>query len=357
MKNYNKKYRIYKDNNGDAIETVHKSITTGDMDVSGVKGGLLPPEQEKAFIMRVFAVSGFSGHSQQQVISPNDKYINSLSVSGRVTRPAAENTGPDSYASVNFGQRKVNTEEFRVDWYITKEALSRNLEKQALANTVQNAMAIATNNDREEIMVSGDTTSTDDFLNQLDGLLKLGIAGGETIDMNGLNGGSTNTAGVHTIFAKLYRGMPQKFKTAQYRQLLRYYAHPDVIDDFVNSLQQRATTLGDTALSKNEAGLYTYKGIPLVPIDSMPTNLTATGAVSVGGSKTAVILTHSDNIVTYIEGAYVNNSPQGVSLYTEFNKDKNRFEWVMYLSYGFDYFFPEQVIVGVNVAIKTISLT
>ena len=350
-----KKYYSFKDgNNGDAIETVYKAVTTGDMDVTGVKGGLLPPEQEKAFIMRVFEVSGFRGHSEQQAISPNQKYINSLTVNGRVTTKHVENQGPTSEAKPTFGQRKIGTETFRVDWSVTKEALARNLEKNALAQKIRDAMAIAANNDREEIMVTGDTASADAFLNTLDGLLKKARLGGVVVDMNGYNLGRVDANNVHTVLARLYRQMPIKFKTAQYRPLLRYYAHPDAIDDYVNSLQKRATTLGDTALTKNEAGLYQYKGIPLVPIDSMPTNLTDAGVVSVGGSKTAVMLTHSNNVVEYIEGSYVDNAANGISLYTEFKKDYNRFEWVMYMAYGFDFYFPEQVVLGTNVSINTL---
>ena len=350
-----KKFYSFKDGaNGDAIEAVYKAVTTGQMDVYGVRGGLLPPQQEKAFIMRVFEISGFRGHAEQQVITPNQKYINSLSVSGRVTTPHTENALPTSYASPTFGQRRIGTETFRVDWYITKEALARNLERNALAEKVRNAISIAANNDREEIMVAGDTTSADAFLSTLDGLLRKAILGGVIVPMGGLNLGYMDTNSIHTVLARLYRNMPIRFKTAKYRPLLRYYAHPDAIDDYVNSLQRRETTVGDSALTKNEQGLYQYKGIPLVPIDSMPTNLTASGQVSVGAGQTAIILTHNNNIVEYIEGAYVDNAANGVSLYTEFNKDRNRFEWVMYMAYGFDFYFPEQVVIGTNVSISTL---
>ena len=79
---------------------------------------------------------------------------------------------------------------------------------------------------------------------------------------------------------------------------------------------------------------------------AVPTNLTEQGVVSIGANRTAVILTHSDNIVEYIEGAFVDNASTGVQLYTEFDKDLNRFEWVMYMAYGFDYFFPSVTGIG-----------
>jgi len=347
------KVLCFKDNES-AIEEVHKALTTADMDITGVHGGLLPPDQERAFIERVFAISGFRGNSEQQVISTNQKYINSLTVNGRVTRKHVENTNNTNYASPSFGQRKIQTETFRVDWYITKEALARNLEKNALAEKVRNAIATAANNDREEIMVIGDTTSTDSFISSLDGLLKKARLNGITVDCQGYSLGRTDTNGIHSVLASLYRRMPTKFKTKQMRPLLRYYAHPDAIDDYVNSLQKRETILGDSALTKNEAGYWTYKDIPLVPIDSMPTNLTDAGVVSVGANKSAIILTHANNIVEYIEGSFVDNSGDGVQLYTEFMRTLNRFEWTMYMAYGHDFYFYDQVVIGVNLSLNNL---
>lgn len=242
-------------------------------------GGLLVPAQAQKFIrilideaklMKLATVTPMKSHTQE---------INKIKFGQRVLRAAAEGVAlPEAdRAKPNLSKVQLVAKPFKAQVNITYEALEDSIEQDTLKQTIMQLMGEAIARDVDEILVRGDTTSSDSFLAQFDGILK-------QITSNVVNAGTVPLT--KTILRDMLKTMPSPF--LRDKSVLRYLTSVDAEIDYRDSLSNRQTNTGDKAL--DGASPVGYSGIPVIDVALFPENL------GTGSNETDVILTDPKNI-------------------------------------------------------------
>lgn len=244
-------------------------------DITGNNGVLLPA-QAQSFIRLLIKQSKILGMATVTPLKSEKQIINKIRFGSRILRAGREGKAlPDSdRTKPNFTNVEHDAQLFKAEVRITDEALEDNIEGEALKNTILTLMAEAVSRDMEEVIVQGDTTSSDTFLASFDGILKLATS-------NTVGGGTVALA--KGVLRDMIKAMPSEYLRDKSR--LRYLTSVDAEIDYRDSLADRVTALGDAALGATAASAMTvgYSGIPLEDVPLFPENLG-------GGSNTTNVL-------------------------------------------------------------------
>lgn len=242
-------------------------------------GGLLVPAQAQKFIrilieeaklMKMATVTPMKSHTQE---------INKIKFGQRVLRAGAE-----AVALPEADRSKPNTSKvtlvaklFKGQVNMSYELLEDNIEQETLKQTIMQLMGEAIARDLDEVLVRGDTASTDPFLAQFDGVLKAATT-------NIVN--ATTTPLTKSILRDMLKAMPSQY--LRNKSSLKYLTSVDAEIDYRDSLSNRMTNTGDKAL--DGASPCGYSGIPVLDIPLFPENLGS------GTNETNVLLTDPKNI-------------------------------------------------------------
>lgn len=242
-------------------------------------GGLLVPAQaqkfiriliEEAKVMKLATVTPMKSHTQE---------INKIKFGSRILRAAAEGVALPEADRAKPTTSKVTlvARPFKAQVNLTYEVLEDSIEQDTLKQTVMQLMGEAIARDVDEVLVRGDTASSDTFLAQFDGILKSSTS-------NVVNAGTVPLT--KTILRDMLKTMPSPF--LRDKSALRFLTSVDAEIDYRDSLSNRQTATGDKAL--DGAAPVGYSGVPLIDIALFPENL--------GGAtnETDVILTDPKNI-------------------------------------------------------------
>jgi Cobyrinic acid a,c-diamide synthase len=144
--------------------------------------------------------------------------------------------------------------------------LDENIEKRSAEAAINKAFAAQFSNDLVDLMINGDKSAgsgvDQKFLQITDGLKIKLIADTNTHFCD--RGSSTDWKG--QVFPALMKALPSKYKTDPSKLL--FLTGFDLADEYITSLAERTTALGDIYLTEGRMAL--YKGIAVQPVPSIP---------------------------------------------------------------------------------------
>jgi HK97 family phage major capsid protein len=294
--------------------TLRKSLQTTNL----VNGGLLNPAQSDAFITYMFELTVLTKLRLIRMTTPKQD-IDKIGVGTRLLRKASEMTTVSDAQTFTLGKVQLVTQKLVLPWDISRDTYKSNIERSGVADTVQRLMAIQAGNDVEDLAINGDSNSSDALLQANEGWLKLAKSSADTVQVMASGSGISKA-----LFSRMIKNMPNKFKTR--RSELRFYAAPNIVQDYVDQLSDRETQLGDALIQEGVRAL--VFGIPLVEVPLMPTDLAGTYAGAVGN--------HSDVLLTFPEN-FVTGVLEDIVVFHWFNARKDAHEFTMYLEVDFQW--------------------
>jgi hypothetical protein len=222
-------------------EELLKSIETGDF-IGGQ--GLLTRDQQRQFIVLLKRYSSMFGAVRTIVMPQAAMDINKLHIGEPITVSVAENTNPAQDNKVLTNQVHLDAKKTKSSYDLTTEVLQQNIEGDEFELTVMRAMAARAALDLEYLALLGDedlAPAPNDKLGNLlagnDGWFKLAHSG-HVLDLNG----SEVEPG---IFSEMIRMLPPQYRGDPG---LRFIVGETLVIDWQDTLQGRATALGDAAL-------------------------------------------------------------------------------------------------------------
>lgn len=253
----------------------------------GGGGGYLNPEQAKAFIRMIQDQPTILNTCRVVEMGAPKRKIEKIGFGSRILR-AAPNGINDVYgdgsryltasdrAAPSFGMLELDTVEIMAEVHIPYEVLEDNIEKAGLEDTIMAMMAERASIDLEELIINGNTASSDNYLKLVDGVLVMVDGGGHKYP-------SSATDITKDVFKPARQLLPSKYQ----RNLaqLRYFVSPAVDLEYADSLAGRNTVLGDTKVAKATPN-FAY-GVQLEPVALMPND--------------KILLTHPQNIIFGIQ--------------------------------------------------------
>lgn len=242
-------------------------------------GGYLLPVQSQKFIRILIDESKVMKLATVTAMKAPKQPINKIRFASRILRPGQEATQlPEAdRAKPDLSDLELDAKLFKAEVHLSNEVLEDSIERDELRQTIMQLMGEAISRDMEEIIIQGDTASTDAYLAQFDGLLK-------QVTSNIVNaGGATPNK---TIWRDMLKTMPSPF--LRNKRMMRFFTSTDAEIEYRDSISDRMTGSGDRALETDAP--VGYSGIPVVDVSLFPENL------GVGGNETAAVLTDPRNI-------------------------------------------------------------
>lgn len=246
-------------------------------------GGILPPSLARRFVDYTIDFSKLLSMVTVMGLKTPKSRTNKIDMPGRVMRPGREGTAlaAQDRAKPEFDFVEHDAQLFKGEIELTDEALEDNIEGDAFRDTVMRALSKAWARDTEEVVIRGDTTSTDDLYAQFNGVLKRA-----TSNVVNAAGGKVDRLLLRDMLAT----MPEEW--ARDTDPLRYLSSRNGELAYRESLANRTTSLGDAAIGAvggvmRQVG---YAGIPIQKIPLMPENL------GVSTNYTNVVLADPKNI-------------------------------------------------------------
>ena len=186
----------------------------------------------------------------------------------------------DDRISPDTGIVEIVTTLLRGEIPISDEVMEDQVERAGFGNTIMTMAAEAVGRDIEELMINGDTASTDSFLRGFDGWLKQANSG---------EGNRYNASGdgpdYQTIFNKLLTLLPDRYKRDKAN--MRFYVPTQLEEKYRDQLAQRGTALGDAILEGSRQLKYQE-----IPIKAVPLLNITSGTPD----HSFVLLTHKQNL-------------------------------------------------------------
>lgn len=247
-------------------------------------GGLLQPVQAQRFIRLLIKEAVIMKYATVIPMKAPKHVVETIRFAGRVLRagqeatalPAADRSKP------TFGRAELDAKLFKAEVDLDNEVLEDSIERAQLKNTIMTLMAEAISRDIDEVVINGDTTSTDTFLAQFDGLVR------------GANSHVVNAGGTvlgKNLFRDMIKAMPSEF--LRRRNDLQFLTSTDAEIDYRDSLvDMKLAPLSIQQLTDDVP--VTYSGIPIRSVPMFPENL------GVAGNQTIALLLDPKNITVGI---------------------------------------------------------
>jgi hypothetical protein len=254
----------------EVLELLSKSV------IATATGGQLTTEQAEKFIDTVVAQDQFLQKIQTVTMSSKTYQLNTVGVSSRIMRKAAEGTDPGFTQSITIIPKSLVSQEVILPYDITFSFLEENIQKENAEDLINNVFAKAFRNDLLDLAFNGDEVSTDPFLQINDGYLK--IAGADS---------SIHSFTIPAIptYKDVFKGMlallPNKWKNNPSE--LCFLVSPDIEEAYRSELSNRNTALGDSMVTDFRTAQ--YNGIDVYPVPFLP-----------GGEMPNLLLTKYQNL-------------------------------------------------------------
>lgn len=309
------------------MPTSNKTIMQkADMEVADLisDGGYLAEEQAEKFMVDLIKASVVLKLITVQGLKSHTKLLDSVGLNGRVLRPGTSGKALSEAdrAKPVTDQVELTTKLMKGEIRLPDEVLEDNIEGGTFKATVQSMMSEQAALDMDELVVNGDTSSTDPFLALIDGMLVKATS-------------HTVNAGVNPI-AKSYlkaavKAMPSPANRNRAAQ--RFLTSEDAEVDYRDYLSDRATVLGDKFMMDEAPVRYAARAILPVPV--FPDDLGA------GNDCTDVLLLDPKNAIWGVWR----------KIRIETDRDISTGEWMMVISVraGFEYRKEDYVVKIYNV--------
>jgi len=274
--------------NADLVAKIQKAlIDSGTLST----GGKLNPAQSDKFIDYVIQETVLKDNARVVKFRNETLEIDKIGVGRRVAMPKAEAADPALRRGVNTSKVELAPKTIIVPFEISDEFKELNIEGEAVQERIVRMMATRLANDLEELYTTGDSIGAavieddikpggsttqyikDSYLALFDGWSRL-ADGANLVDFEGTKIGLN-------VFSRLIKAMPTKFR--RNKNALRFFMASDLLQDYIEKLSTRGTSLGDMA---TQGVVHTPFGIKIVEVPLMPLNprvveeVTFTGAGS-----------------------------------------------------------------------------
>lgn len=286
-------------------------------------GGLLVDEQSDKFMRVLVLRSVVMGMSTVEPMRAPRKELDKLRFASRILRAGSSGTalGLNERAKPDLSKVTLDAKLFKAEVRLNNETLEDSIEQGNLRNTVMQEMAKAVARDMEDVLVNGDTTSANPFYAQFDGILRQATS-------NIVNAGGVKLS--KFILRDLQKALPNEFLVN--KKDMRYLTSIDAEIDYRDTLADRATPFGDTALGAQatQEAQVGYTGIPVVGVPLFPENLGG------GSNTTNVLFTDPKNIYVGIHR----------EIRMETDKDISAGEVIIVVTLRFDVKYAEETAVA-----------
>ncbi len=225
-------------------------------------GGYLNTEQADAFVRMIIDQPTIINDCRVVRMNAPKRKIEKIGFGSRILRAApASGTALDASkrARPDLGTIELETEEIIAEVWLPYDVLEDNIERGGLEQTIMSMIAGRAALDLEELIVLGDTASSDAYLALVDGMLSL-TPTANTVDGSGI------TDITKTLFKAAMQRMPTRY--LRNRAAMRHYVSHHAEMEYRDSIASRATSLGDEKVS-TFTPMFAY-GTPVTPIAMMP---------------------------------------------------------------------------------------
>lgn len=242
-------------------------------------GGLLQPAQAQKFIRVLIDQSVLLPMATVVPMKAQIQLVEKIRFAGRVLHAGSEATALPvaARAKPTLGKVQLTAQLFKGEIRLDNEVLEDNIERGQLRNTIMQMMAEAISRDLDEVIIKGDTASTDPFLAKIDGVLKQATSNVVDAQLQTTN---------KSIFRDMLKTMPTPF--LRNKKALKFFTSTDSEIDYRDSISDRTGILADKVLTEDEH--VGYSGVEVIPVPLFPENL------GVGSNCTNMLLVDPKNI-------------------------------------------------------------
>lgn len=242
-------------------------------------GGLLQPQQAREFFEIIIEESEIMDLVTVVPMNGPQFEINRIGFTTNVLRRAMESTAlPEADRSKpEFSKSLLTTTEFMAEVRIPYGVVEDNIANGDFPNLVLRMLGQAIARDMGDIVINGDTAGLVSPLNAMDGILKQATslvinAGGVRLDKS--------------VLRKVLQTMPSRFLRTNRNMM--FLTSKNAVIDYVDSLANRQTALGDAKITSEASG--EYMGYPVRHLGLMPENLGG------GSNMTSLLFVDPKNI-------------------------------------------------------------
>lgn len=290
-------------------------------------GGKLPQEYALTFMRTLVKSSVLTGLVTRTAMKSDTKQIDRIRFNGRVLRPAQEAVALPlaDRSRPNIDQVILSAKHFKGEVRISNETMEDNIEGENFKDTIIATLAEAVARDAEDVMINGDTASSDPLFRQFDGLLKqASLHVYDHLDQPANN----------ALFKGMLKVLPKEYR--RNKRDLRYLVSGNTEIDWRDALASRQTGFGDNVLTSNAAEV-TYTGIPIIDVPLMPED------TGVGNNRAQALLLDPKNATLGVHR----------EIKIEVDKDISAGVYIFVVSMRFDikYANPDAVAKGIKIAI------
>lgn len=308
-------------------------------------GGRLNVQQSNKFLRMVQDAPTLVKQSRFVPMESDRRKVEKLGFGNRILRVGQEGTAlaESDRAVPQTDMVTLNTKEVIAEINITYDTLENNIEKGNLQNTIMQMIAERAALDIEELVINGDTASTDPYLALLDGLRAQATS--HIFDAVGV---AANKYGPREVLKQLKKIMPSKY--LRNPAMFRYFVSHNLETEWKDAIGFRETAWGDQALSSApRASAY---GVPVEPLAMLQDYaVDPDGTVSTGDefNGSDILLTHPKNILVGMNR----------NITVEVDKDIRERKFIIVLTAKVDAKFEEEdaVAKAVNVNEDITSIT
>lgn len=242
-------------------------------------GGILQPETAQTFMRILIEESKLMKMSTVVPMKSQKMEVPKIRFGTRILRAGSEGVALSSgdRSKPTTTNVELDSKLFKAEVRLPNEVLEDNIEKDQLKATIMQLMGEAISRDVDDIMINGDTASSDSFYAQFNGILKQSATNVVDATLQTLN---------KNVLKDMLKSMPKAF--LRNKDLLRYLTSVHAEIDFSDSIANRQTPAGDEAFAKSISP--TYSGVPVLDVPMFPENLGS------GTNCTDVVLTDPKNV-------------------------------------------------------------
>jgi len=287
-------------------------------------GGLMNPTQSSTFIRMVQNAPTLLQEARVIQMDSDAQKIEKIGFGQRILRPGQEGVGltNEQKTAPTTSTVELNAKEVIAEVNITYDTLENNIEGDNLQNTIMQMLAERAAVDIEELILNGDTSSSDTYLAQLDGIRKQATS--HIVDVAG-------EPLTRQVFKQGYKAVPPKYLRVP--QEFRFYTSPGQEVEWKDKVADRQTNLGDAAV---QGGLSSAFGVPVKGIANMqPYDADGT-------DFSDILLTHPKNIILGFSR----------NIRIEVDKDIRRRKFIIVLTAKLDSKFEEEDAVAKIIKVK-----
>jgi HK97 family phage major capsid protein len=246
------------------MPTTEDILRKADLAVSDLvsNGGYLNPIQANTFIRMLIEQPTLLNEIRVVPMNAPTMEINKIGFTSRILRVA-----PASGTALSASDRsapatdkvELTTKEIIAEVHIPYDVLEDNIERGRLEDTIMTLIAERASLDLEELIITGDTGSSDTYLALADGVLAQTVS--HVVDY------TASPASISkTVFKDGIKTMPNKY--LRNRSAMRFYTSPHAEIEYADSLANRETPLGDRKVTGWMPN-YAY-GVPVKAAALMP---------------------------------------------------------------------------------------